>query len=117
METHLQFATRFARASGCDAIKNPSRNGFSLWAVPDKHGRKVPGWTREWKRKYPGWFRVSTYNEWASSQAKLDAYEMVPEMHWNRHDGLVFWVANGSTGPDFLKAVEAIRSVIANPAF
>ena len=116
METHLQFATRFANASGCNAIKNPSRNGFSLWAVPGKPGRNVPGWTREWKRKYPGWFRVSTYNEWASSQAKLDAYEMVPEMHWHRA-GLVFWVANGSTEADFQRAVEAITSVKANPEF
>jgi len=117
METHLQFATRFALASGCAAIKNPSRNAFSLWTVPSKPGKNVPGWIKYWNTKWPGWFRVSTYDEWASPQAKLDAYDMVPFMHWKKHDGLVFWVANGSAGSDFLKAVEAIRAVSSNPAF
>ena len=115
METHLEFATRFALASGCTAKKNPSRNGFSLWVQPLKPGRNVPGWTREWE-ELPGWFRVSTYDEWASPQVKRDSYEMVPKMHWDR-DGLVFWVANGSTEADFQRAVESITSVKANPEF
>jgi len=116
METHLHFATRFALASGCTAKKNPSRNAFSLWVQPHKPRRNVPGWIQEWATS-SGWFRVSTYDEWASPQAKRDAHEMVPNMHWNRLDGLVFWVANGSTEADFQRAVEAITSVTTNPKF
>lgn len=115
METLDEFTDRFAKEVGCQwGVLKGHRNNLKK---SSGMGKNVLGWVRDYPRKHPGWFRVSTYAEWADDRAESDAYEYVPLMHWKRHDGLVYWVQDGSTGQDFRTAARGVRSVLANPAF
>ena len=117
METLNEFTERFAKQAGCQwGSLSEDRNNLKKSLVKPRRGRNVLGWTRKFPKKRPGWFRVSTYAEWADNKAGIDAYEQVPRMHFNR-DGLVYWIENGSIGPDFQNAARAVNSVLINPLF
>ena len=117
METLNEFTERFSEATGCwwGPLKN--RNHLKKAQAKTGRGKNVLGWIREFPKNYPGWFRVSTYAEWADNKDEADAYEKIPLMHFNKNDGLVYWIKNESNGPDFQKAARAVTSVRNNPEF
>ena len=110
METLNDFVKRLSENVGC--YSHICKSGIASLKKNKANIRlemAVFAWVRELKRK--GVFEVATYEDLAvKAGVNQSADGIKPRMHWI-HTGIVFFVANESTGNDFTRAVSVLKEI------
>ena len=107
METLGEFTGRLSEDLKCFYHKGKSET-YSLKKVNTKETGKmgVFAWVQE--RKLDSRFEIATYQTRGDKcHVTSLADKIVPGMH-----GIVLFVGNGSRGPDYMKAIEALKVIL-----